>query len=190
MYNQHLWWCLCGYQSNWFLEHDTRGIFDVRSFHPSTPLYWNKELSALYRQHKNAKKQEYGARIHGVEWGVLIPLVLTTTDGMAQECTTFYKRLADCLADKHNMNYSLAIGWLRCRSYFAMLRPAIRAICGTWSSTNSVVPVDITLVSKDIFRHWLYWFCHRERGGPKRQTDGNVVTVSCWLHESFIIKYL
>ena len=59
-----------------------------------------KDLSSVYRLHEIAKKREYGDRICEVERGAFIPLVLSTTGGMARECTVFYKRLADCLADK------------------------------------------------------------------------------------------
>ena len=54
----------------------------------------------MYRLHENAKKREYGDRIREVKRGVFTPLVLSTTGGMARECTMFYKRLADRLAYK------------------------------------------------------------------------------------------
>ena len=74
-------------------------LFDIRRFHPSTLSYHNKKLPALYKQHENSKKREYSARIKKVEWGVFTPLVLSKPGGMACECTTFYKRLADRLSD-------------------------------------------------------------------------------------------
>ena len=46
-----------------------------------------KELSAGYRLHENAKKHEYGARIHEVERGAFTPLVLSTTGRMARGYT-------------------------------------------------------------------------------------------------------
>ena len=75
-------------------------FFDVRGFHPSAPLYWTKDLTTLYKQHKNVKKREYGERIREVERGAFTPLVFTTMGGMAKETTIFFKRLADQLADK------------------------------------------------------------------------------------------
>ena len=128
-------------------------FFDIRVFHPSAPSYRKKELSAVYRLHENAKKREYGARIREVERGAFTPLVLSTTGGMARECTVFYKRLADRLANKRKTNYSLVMTWLRCRISFALLRSAIRALRGSRSSTTAPAPVDIPLVTSESFIH-------------------------------------
>ena len=122
-------------------------FFDIRVFHPSAPSYRKKELPALYRMHENAKKREYGDRIREVERGAFTPLVLSTTGGMARECTIFYKRLADRLAEKRKTNYSLMMRWLRCRISFALLRSAIRALRGSRSSINALAPLDIQVVS-------------------------------------------
>ena len=72
-----------------------------------------------------------GARVREVEMGAFTPLVLSTTGGMAQECIVFYRRLADCLAYKHETNYSLVMTWLRCKISFALLRSVIRALWGS-----------------------------------------------------------
>ena len=73
---------MSGHQSGSLLDFGTSGIFNIRVFHPSTPSYRKKELSAVYRLHGNAKKREYGARIHEVERGAFTPVVLSTTGGM------------------------------------------------------------------------------------------------------------
>ena len=96
--------------------------------------------------HENAKKREYGARIREVEWAAFTPLALSTAGGMARECTIFYKRLADQLAEKRKTNYSLMMGWLRCRISVALLRSAIRALQGS-CSISALAPLDIQVVS-------------------------------------------
>ena len=65
--------------------------------------------------------------------GVFIPLVLSTTGGMAKESTMFFKRMADAIAEKRKLPYSKVMGWLRCRISFALIRSAIRAIRGSRS---------------------------------------------------------
>ena len=95
--------------------------------------------------HENAKR-EYGAMIREVEQGAFTPLVLFTMGGMSRECT-IYKHLADWLAEKRKTNYSLMMGWLRCRISFALLRSAIRALRGSRSSINALAPLDIQVVS-------------------------------------------
>ena len=126
-------------------------FIDIWIFHPNAPLYWMKDLSAVYRLHEMAKKREYGAGIREVERGAFIPLVLSTTRGMARECTVFYKHLAYRLADKHKTTYSLVMTWLRFPISFALLRSAIRALREPQSSTTALAPVDIPLASSESY---------------------------------------
>ena len=95
--------------------------------------------AAAYRKHETAKKREYAQRVREVEHGFFTPLVLSTTGGMAREATTFYKRLADELSRKQDKQYSLVMGWIRCRLSFAILRSAILCIRGSRSSRHRPV---------------------------------------------------
>ena len=76
----------------WTTGQDT--FFDVRVFHPNAPSNCSMTTTTAYRKHETTKKREYAQRVHEVEHGVFTPLVLSTTDGMGHEATTFYKRLA------------------------------------------------------------------------------------------------
>ena len=67
-------------------------FFDVRVFHPNAPTYRYRDLAALYKMHEGIKKREYGERVREVERGVFTPLVLSTTGGMARECTVFFQK--------------------------------------------------------------------------------------------------
>ena len=119
-------------------------FFDVRVFHPNASSYRNKPLSSLYRQHENEKKRSYSQRVREVERAAFTPLVLTTTGGMARECTTFFKRLSAMLADKRRVPYHHVIAWLRCRVSFALLRQGIMALRGSRSSRILLkIPDDI-----------------------------------------------
>ena len=69
--------------------------------------------------------------------------------GMAKETTTFFKCLADQLADKWKESYSTIMGWLHCRVSFALLHSAICAIRGTRSGVVVPVPVDFSLVAAE-----------------------------------------
>ena len=77
-------------------------------------------------------------------------LVFSTTGGMGQEATTFYKRLADMLAWKEQKPYSVVISWLRCKLSFAAVRSSIMCIRGTRSSNNRPLrEADITLATSE-----------------------------------------
>ena len=102
-------------------------------------LYCQKYLASLYRRHESKKKREYAQRVREVERGAFTPLVFAFTGGMARECTTIFKRIADILFDKKKMPYSQAIHLIRCRLSFALIRSAIRAIRGSRRSRQPTV---------------------------------------------------
>ena len=91
----------------------------------------------------------YEQRVREVEHSSFTTLVLSATGGMANEATTFYKRLASCLALKWDYPYSSTMSWLRCRLTFSLLRSAIQCIRGARSScghaTKSPPPIDLVI---------------------------------------------
>ena len=124
--------------------------FDIRVFHPNAPSNSSGSISAAYKKHEDIKKRAYGQRVRDVERGVFTPLVFSTTGGMGQEATTFYKRLADMLAWKEQKPYSVVISWLRCKLSFAAVRSSIMCIRGTRSSNNRPLrEADITLATSE-----------------------------------------
>ena len=70
-----------------------RSYFDVRIFNPSTPS--NQSLHSAYRRHDKEKRCEYQQRVHEIENASFTPLIFTTTGGIGDAATQFYKRLAN-----------------------------------------------------------------------------------------------
>ncbi len=101
-----------------FWNNHQDAVFDVRVFYPNAPSNCSTDA---YRRHEMAKKREYGQRVCEVEHGVFTPLVLSTNGGMGKEAATFYRRLADLIAQKRQHPYSRVMGWLRCRLSFASI---------------------------------------------------------------------
>ena len=97
-----------------------------------------KDLPSLYHRHENEKKREYAQRVWEVKRGEFIPLVFASTGGMARECTTVFRRIADILSDK-KMLYSQVIHLIRCWLSFVLIRSAIRATRGSWRSRQPTV---------------------------------------------------
>ncbi len=133
----------------WTARQDT--FFDVRVFHSNAPSNRSGRLSAVYKRHEDEKKRAYGQRVREFEHGVFTPLVMSTSGGMGREAQTFYKRLADMLAQKREMQYSILMGWLRCKLSFAILRSAVMCIRGSRSSTHYPIKenIDITLACSE-----------------------------------------
>ena len=103
-------------------------------FCPIAPSYRQKELKVIYKQHEGEKKRSYSEREHEVETASFTPLVLSSMGGMARECTIFFKRLADILAEKKIwFEFSKMMFLIHCKISFALLRSSIRAIRGSRS---------------------------------------------------------
>ena len=111
-----------------------KNYIDVRVLSPLAPTNKNQESTGMYRTHEQEMKRVYEQRVREVEHLSFTPLVLSTTGGMGNEATVFYKRLASLLAGKWDFPYSKTLGWLRCRSNFSLLRSAVQAIRGARSS--------------------------------------------------------
>ena len=103
-------------------------FFDIRVFHPDAQSYHHSSIQSLYRQHELTKRRGYGDRIREIENGSFTSLVFATTGGMGQEATSFYKRLADVIADKENTTYSKTMAWIRCTLSFSLLCSAVTCI--------------------------------------------------------------
>ena len=110
--------------------------FDVRVVHPNAPSNNSGSISTAYKKHEDIKKRPYSQWVREVEHGVFTPLVFSTNGGMGQEATTFYKRLADMIAQKQQKPRSIVINWLRRKLSLASIRASIMCIRGTRSSNN------------------------------------------------------
>ena len=131
-----------------FWARGQEAFFDVRVFYPNASSYINRNLASLYKHHETTKKREYGQRIREIEHGTFTPLIFSTTGGMSPETTTFFKKLASDIAQKQHLEYSMVLGWMRCRLSFALLRSAIMAIRGSRSTDNSA-KIDILLAANE-----------------------------------------
>ena len=114
----------------WASRHEV-DFFDVRVFNPLAPSYQHQSGDQTYANHERQKMLAYRERVRRVEHGTLTPLVFTCTGGAGPSGTYFIKRLASKISDHRDMPYSQAVGWLRCRVSFALLRSAIVCLRGS-----------------------------------------------------------
>ena len=99
--------CLCQY-----------GIFN-----PNAPSNRSSPTSS-YRPHEWVKRNLYEERICEVERASFTRLVFIISGGASSLTTTFLKHLASLLTEKHDLTYSITLGWLRVRLNFSLLRSA------------------------------------------------------------------
>ena len=77
-----------------------RAFFDIRVIDLSTRRYRGLELSKCFQRNEDENKRHYNKRVNIVEHGTFSPLVYSTNGGMGRERHTFYKRLAEMIAEK------------------------------------------------------------------------------------------
>ena len=108
-----------------------RAFFDLRVFNPLAPFYGKMSLAAAHSSNENSKKREYNERVLQVEHGSFTPLVFSCLGGMSVECSNFYNRISDRLAEKRNIEPSRAKSWLRTKLNFCLLRTTNMCIRGS-----------------------------------------------------------
>lgn len=107
-------------------------------FNPLAPNYQNQTIKAIHNSNEKAKKREYGERVVMVEHGTFTPLVFSTFGGMSTECTNFYNRMAERIAEKRNILPSKSKSWLRTKLSFCVLRTTNLCIRGSRTKTQQV----------------------------------------------------
>ena len=88
-------------------------------------------LKAAHKSNEDAKKREYNERVQEVEHGSFTPLVFSCFGGLSVECTHFYNRIAEKLAEKRNISSSKAKAWIRTKLSFSLLRTTNLCIRGS-----------------------------------------------------------
>ena len=119
---------------------------DVRIFHPNSASYRGKSIDKLYEQHETEKKHKYNHRVMQVEKASFTPLVFSTTGGMAPECTSFHKKMANMISQKTKEEYSQVMSHLRTRIRFSLLRSTLIAVRGERGKCRKP-KVDVTELS-------------------------------------------
>ena len=114
-----------------------RAFFDTRVYYPLAQSHLGQSLSALHLAQEKEKRRQYNERILQVEMGTFTPLVFTSSGGMAKECSLFYSKLAEMIAEKRNQPKSIITSWLRSRLGHSLLRSALICLRGSRTSTKS-----------------------------------------------------
>ena len=125
---------------------------DVRVFNPLTKCHRSKPLSKVHDQNEKEKKVKYAARITEVEHGSFTPLVFSCFGGMSRECSSFYRKLAEKLAEKRTLNLSEAICFIRTKLSFSLAKSMVLCIRGSRSvrnSATSLADTDIKLANSE-----------------------------------------
>ena len=123
---------------------------DVRVFNPLTKCHRNKPITKVHEINEKEKKVKYAARITQVEHGSFTPLVFSCFGGMSRECSFFYTKLAEKLAEKRRLNTSEAISYVRTKINFSLINSLVLCIRGSRSVRSNVVSIadtDIRLVN-------------------------------------------
>ena len=86
------------------------------------------DLKQIYGQHETVeteKKRQYASRVLEAKQATFMPLVFSTTGGMAAQCIQYHSRLVELVATKKRKGYETTMSWFRARVSFALLRSAL-----------------------------------------------------------------
>ena len=126
-----------------------RTFFDVKVFNPhatSCP----KTIKDAYKYHESLKKLKYEQRILEVENSTFNPLIFACTGGAGPSASKVMSRLALKISEKGYDSYSDAIGYIRTKISFALLRSSILCIRGCRALRRNIeTDSSITAVVKE-----------------------------------------
>ena len=108
-----------------------QAFFDVRVFDPSASMYANQTMQQCFAKNEKEKKRNYNERIINVDNGSFTPLFFSIHGGMARECSTFYSRLSELIANKKNAPFSITVSWIRTKICFALLSSSLLCLRGS-----------------------------------------------------------
>ena len=129
-----------------------RAFCDVRVFNPIAKCHRSKPLAKIHESHEKEKKVKYAKRVIEIEHGTFTPLFFSCYGGMGRECSYFYKRLAEKLAEKRNISCSEAVCFVRTKINFSLIKSLVLCIRGSRTVRNDEVSIADTdiVFSNDI----------------------------------------
>ena len=102
-------------------------------------------IPVMYETHEKEKKRGYNARVLQIERGTFTPLVFSTSGGMGKEASKLVKRLAQRMEVSTGQRYADAVGYIRKRLRFEILKTTVIALRGDRGarlrSANNIVNV-------------------------------------------------
>ena len=127
-----------------------RAFCDIRVFNPLAKCHRSKPLTKVHEINEKEKKVKYANRVLEVDQGSFTPLVFSCFGGMSRECSFFFKRLAEKLAEKRNVTVSEATYFVRVKINMSLIRSLVLCLRGSRSTRNnsaSVADTDIVLAN-------------------------------------------
>ena len=126
-----------------------RAFYDVRVFNPLAKCHRSKPLAKIHEIHEKEKKTKYAARVIEIEHGSFTPLVFSCFGGMSRECSFFYKRLSEKIAEKRDISTSEATCFIRTKMCFSLIKSLVLCIRGSRSvRSDAVADTDMVLANR------------------------------------------
>ena len=85
----------------------------------------------IFENHEREKNRTYIDRVFNLEHGTFTPLVFSCLGGMSIECSHFFNKLSDMIAEKRNISVSKARTWVRTKLSFSLVRSTHMCLRGS-----------------------------------------------------------
>ena len=119
-------------------------VFLERVFNPNANRYVNQSLKKIHEINEKEKKRAYNERVQEIEHDSFTPIVMSATGSMTRECSKFYSRLSEMIAEKRDQPYSVITSWIRRKISFSLIRSIGMCIRGSRSVKSSKDPLTST----------------------------------------------
>ena len=104
---------------------------DIRTTNPFSATNMKVPFNKISRPHEQQKRREYNPRVLNEQMATLTACVYTTSGTMGKECRSFYKHLAQRIAEKKQERVEDVICWIRTKVSILCLRNTIMALRGS-----------------------------------------------------------
>ena len=134
-----------------FWQECEMAFFDVRVFNPFAKSHLARNLNAVFRSNESAKKTAYNSRVIQIEHGSFTPLVFSSFGGCGKETSCFLSKLAEKIAQKHDIERFMITNYMRTKLCFELVRSQVACIRGSRSLKKmSIETSDIELLDSNI----------------------------------------
>ena len=128
--------------------------FDVKVFNPTAKVHLAQSLNSAHRSNEQSKKRSYNRRINSIDQGSFTPLIFTCFGGMSRECSTFYNRLSEMIAEKRNERMEKVKCWMRSKLNFSLLRSQLLCIRGSRDTKTIFEKDDLSVIVEESKIKW------------------------------------
>lgn len=125
---------------------------DIMVTNPLAKSNKNRQIKAVYKTCEKRKKNKYNQRVLEVENATFSPLIFSCFGGQGVECSMFFKKVNEKLAEKRSERESDCMAFIRTKLNFSIIRSmllCIRGSKGVPKEKMNIYNIDIKVATQE-----------------------------------------